>query len=385
MLSRDFLPNIGGIAAHVYELSKALVHLGNQVYLVKPMYGSGKHVLETVDGIQVHRLKIPGYLRVWRFSQLISTTRKYIDNLIAQKNIKILHWHTHDTGSLISKSIKSAIPRIFTNHTSTFIMAYRNPLRRSFLGWMIGHADHIITPSRELLVKSLSLGFESGRATYIPNGVDPQKFHPKSSGNDIRDKLTRNSDEIIVLCPRRIVEKNGIIYLARAIPQIKEIYPPVRVVIVGSGDPRVKKEIIEQLSKDGNVEDVIFTGSIPNSQMPAYYSAADLVVLPSLIEATSIAGLEAMASGKPLVGTRVGGLPAIIDDGKTGILVNPRDPKELANAIGLLVQNPEMRRSMGRRAAERANTEFTWKKIAERVSNVYQVELDRLQMRNLKH
>jgi glycosyltransferase involved in cell wall biosynthesis len=105
--------------------------------------------------------------------------------------------------------------------------------------------------------------------------------------------------------------------------------------------------------------------------MPEVYRACDISVLPSWREATSITGLESMASGLPLVATRVGGIPELVEEGETGLLVAPRDPGALGAAIASLVEAPERRREMGRRARARAVSRFAWSAIAADTAALY--------------
>jgi len=109
--------------------------------------------------------------------------------------------------------------------------------------------------------------------------------------------------------------------------------------------------------------------------MPAWYAAADVVVLPSLKEATSIAGLEAMACGRPLVGTSVGGIPYLVDDDKTGLLVEPRNPSQLADALVRVLTDDAARREMEIAARKKAVEQFSWARIAGTVQSIYKKTL----------
>ena len=130
---------------------------------------------------------------------------------------------------------------------------------------------------------------------------------------------------------------------------------------------KLKNEVF----KLGIADSVIFAGRMPNLEMPKYYAASDIVVLPSLKEATSIAGLEAMACGKPLVGANVGGIPQIIADGETGILVPPKNSESLSCAIVSLLIDDEKRTTIGLNARKRAENEFSWQVIARKTQKVY--------------
>jgi glycosyltransferase involved in cell wall biosynthesis len=205
----------------------------------------------------------------------------------------------------------------------------------------------------------------------IPNGVDPARFKPGPS--DARATLGIGVDEVVVVLARRLVEKNGVTWFARALGPLHD--RKFRVIIAGDGAERDAMHAV--LAENGMLDRTLFLGAVANKDMPALYRAADISVLPSLAEATSIAGLEAMASGVPLVGTRVGGIPTIIEDGATGMIVPPRDPGAMAIALGALIDNPDLRHRMGAAARAKVEREFTWNVVAGRTIDVYRACLER--------
>jgi glycosyltransferase involved in cell wall biosynthesis len=117
---------------------------------------------------------------------------------------------------------------------------------------------------------------------------------------------------------------------------------------------------------------VIFAGNHDNDSLPAFYADADIVAIPSLKEATSIAGLEAMASARAVVATNVGGLPEIIEDGVSGLLVPPRDPEALSVAIKRLLEMPELRKQLGLAARSSVERKFTWEQVANETTRAYE-------------
>jgi glycosyltransferase involved in cell wall biosynthesis len=118
-------------------------------------------------------------------------------------------------------------------------------------------------------------------------------------------------------------------------------------------------------------EKVKFTGNVPNSTMPRFYAASDVAVLPSLMEATSISGLEAMSAGLPLIGTNIGGIPEIIEHERSGILIEPRSAEQLAAQIVRLLTDGNERRRLGAAARARVEEHFSWDVIAGRTVEVY--------------
>lgn len=371
IMCQDFPPLIGGIAAHVYELSRALVRRGNEVHAIVPRYPYNLNWEETVDGIHVHR--------VFQIRKRLLSGNLYIPfgllklkSVIKGYDIDIVHYHSSYPESIITKFIKDK-PIVFTLHDSGFLEMAEKEKYRKILEYRLSHPDMIIGPSQELADIPTRFGVSRERTIFISNGVDPNKFSPKIDGNRIKKRYGISDGEVVILCPRRLEPKNGVRYLIEAIPDIVKKFHNVKFMIVGEGGYKKERMEMENRIKEfGHESKVIFTGDVPNAEMPEFFAASDIVVLPSLMEATSIAGLEAMSTGKPLVGTTVGGIPQIIDDGVTGILILPRDSERLANAIIFLLENEELRKSMGKNARERVEKELSWDAIAKKTFNVYQ-------------
>ncbi|HCO19313.1 MAG TPA: hypothetical protein DIT39_06905 [Tissierellales bacterium] len=367
MLSTDFLPGIGGIAAHVYELSKALVKQDNEVHVIAPRRHYYDKTYEEIDGIKVHRLYFPRR-RIIGFIIYFFPASLKLRRLIRNEGVNIVHSHTSFYDALLAR-FGPNIPKIETEHSSGFLIAVEEGKHIRRHRWLLGHADHVIGPSQELVDTVVKVGISRNMTSFVSNGVDIEKFNPEVEGMGIRAKYIIRPEEKVILCPRRLELKNGVEYLIEAMPYIINTNSDARCLIVGDGSERetLKKEVVRLSIADK----VIFAGAVANVEMPGYYAASDIVVLPSLKEATSIAGLEAMASGKPLVGTNVGGIPQIIADGETGILVSSRNPEELANAIATLLSDDGKRATMGLSARRRAESEFSWETIAQKTMSIY--------------
>jgi glycosyltransferase involved in cell wall biosynthesis len=205
----------------------------------------------------------------------------------------------------------------------------------------------------------------------VPNGVDDLRFTPGTAPL-LRLAWGLDAGTVAVVIARRLVPKNGVLDAARALAHTRA---KLRFVFVGDGPERAT--MVAEIASRGVTARALFTGALPNDQMPEVYRAADICVLPSRMEATSIAGLEAMATGRALVGTRVGGIPALIDDGRTGLLVPAGDPAALAGAIDSLAQDAERRALFGAAARLRVEREFAWPRIAERTRVAYREALEK--------
>jgi len=358
ILSADYFPNVGGVAAHVHELSSALVNNGHEVDLLTlPL---GKPVgIENHSGLNIHRVKSPKNepFFTWFFGSYL---RKYIK----YSKPDVIHVH----GMRPLGAVKNLdLPIVFTNHTSGYLKRIERGGRELIkIAKRLKSVDAVIAPSQELCDATRVVGYEKP-VVFISNGVDTQKFRP-GMNSKLREELGWVDDEIVILLARRLVEKNGVLDFAKAATLVKR--SNARFLFAGDGDERGG---IERILSDGGVlEKSYFLGNVQNSKMLDVYQSSDISVLPSYMEATSITGLESMACGLPLVGTRVGGIPFIIDNMKSGVLVNPRSPDSIAKEIQKLIDDSQLRLSMGKNGRMRAEQLFSWKRIAEETASVYE-------------
>ena len=208
------------------------------------------------------------------------------------------------------------------------------------------------------------------RVAVIPLGVDLGDFRPRSQAQ-ARAALGFDGDERLLLAVGRIEPLKGFDILIRALAEMTE-RERVTLVLIG-GDERAAAEFARLRAIAGEVgvaERVRFLGAVPHEQIAQYYDAADLVAVPSFYESFGLVALEAMASGVPVVASRVGGLTSTVADGRTGYLVPWRCPEPFAEKIDLLLANRPLRESLG--AAGRCSMErYAWEKIAAALIELY--------------
>lgn len=363
LVSADFAPNVGGVAAHVVELGKALAALEQEVDVVTLPLGEARDYEARWQGMRVWRPRLPKAEPFYTW-----LLHRWLRGYLRQYPRDVLHLHGMRP---LGASRGLGLPVVFTNHTSGYLKRIERGGRElAKIRRRLAHIDQVLAPSEELCEATRAGGYQ-GPVTFIPNGVDTQAFSPGES--PLRAEWGVKADETVILLARRLVEKNGVRVLAQAMTGLGDL--PVRLVVAGEGPERAVMERV--LAEAGMGDRALFLGSVENARMVEVYRAADVSVLPSFMEATSITGLESMACGLPLVGTRVGGIPALIDEGRTGLLVPPGDPEALAEALRSLVADPERRRVMGEQARARAVAEFDWRRIAERTLAVYRNLLEK--------
>lgn len=354
MISLDYPPTVGGISAHVYELSKAIRKKGHEVTVVsREITGSDSEEIDD-EGIKIFRIPLGhiGWLYGWKIQRFVSKLiQKITPDLIHIHGMRPLEFYdAQDT------------PLVYTNHTSGYLKRIKKGgYRISVLKRLFAKPDLFLAPSDELL--EIPFGIRAPKI-YIPNGIDFHKFSSNvQARKELRTLLGIKDDHKVAVITRRLVQKNGVKYLAEAMEfvQNKDFF----LVVIGDGEER---ENIQNLLIQWIPGRFAMLGSMRHEEIIPYYSVADFSILPSLMEATSISGLEAMASGLPLVGTCVGGIPDLVDDGINGYLCEPASPISLANAIDKLLDCDI--KAMGNASRGKAQY-FDWSTIAEKTIKAY--------------
>jgi glycosyltransferase involved in cell wall biosynthesis len=206
----------------------------------------------------------------------------------------------------------------------------------------------------------------------VPLGVDIDRFRPDIDGSVVRERYGIEPDDKVVLFVGALDRAHwfkGVEYLIKAAGKIRR--KDVKWLIVGEGELRSYYEGLS--SKMGVAESIIFAGWVSNESLPLFYAASDLLVLPSINmgEAFGLVLLESMASGKPVVASYLPGVRTVIDHGKDGFLVRPRDVDGLSRTIRFIVENLDMAREMGNRARKKMVEKYSWKAVVDRLVEIY--------------
>jgi phosphatidylinositol alpha-mannosyltransferase len=202
----------------------------------------------------------------------------------------------------------------------------------------------------------------------VPNGVAPEFYaHPEPLDGWKADGPT-------VLFVGRLEPRKGLAYLVRAFLRLKPRFPRLRLLVVGRDDRHTQDRAMAMVPPRLRT-DLVFVGSVPQADLPSYYASADVFCAPSLGgESFGIVLAEAMAVGLPVVCSDIGGYRDVVRDGTDGLLVPPRDPEALAEALAGLLDNPARLASMGQAAATAARG-YAWEVVAGQVAEVYRTAL----------
>ncbi|HLF13892.1 MAG TPA: glycosyltransferase family 4 protein, partial [Bacteroidota bacterium] len=385
-------PIIGGLEVHIWELAKHLALRGHDVHLfgTRTYRGNINPAFERCDGVSIHRVGGTLAFGNYEFYELChATIASRILDLHAVEAFDLVHGHcVYPSGiSCRVANLLHGLPYVITSHGDEIMAFGKNILYKRMRVWLtrniFRHANRVIAVSNELRELSIGFGSPAERTIRMSNAIDPARFRPAEDRAALRRKLGLPVDGTIVLSLRRLSVKNGVQYLIDAAPVVIEKYPEAIFLLCGDGDFR--RPLEERVALRGVGGNFRFLGSVPNESVTPYIQASDVAVFPSLAEATSIACLEVMACGVPVVASNVGGLPEIVRHGENGMLVEfgisssvfqdpglpPSVVRALGDAIVSVLADSVLRRRLGASAADYVRENHSWEVYTDSILKLY--------------
>jgi len=288
--------------------------------------------------------------------------------LMKQKKIYIVRTHRY-RANLYGRLAAwlSGVPVIIISLHDNYIKDVR--LERKIANKILSKVtDKIIAVSESIRKDIMKYdGIDSSKILVIPNGIDIERFDPKGNFANIREEFLIKKSDIVIGFIGRIVSVKGLEYLIDALLFLKEEFKNIKLLITGEGS--LLDRLYEKAKENSVNNSVIFTGR--RRDIPDILSCIDIFVMPSIAEGLPNSLLEAMAMGKPIVATEVGGIPELIRNGVNGILVLPRDPGALATAIKGLIVNSQSAAKMGQAAKDLVHDNLSIKAIAQKWQSLY--------------
>jgi len=379
-------------AVYVHDINRHLVQRGHRVRVVTPGR-PGLSARDTFDGVEVVRFpfELPSDLTYGRVAQskvtawgkinrVLAMTRyvaaQYRHSVAEARDLKAQvihgHWAIPTGPALVACARRVRLPSVITLHGGDVYVneaqGYDFPTRwyvKPVLRWTLRNATALSAISQDCKAHALNAGADERRIRVIMNGADLHRFSP----GDVPPGLASAHDEPMLFACRQLFPRKGIRYFIEAAARLSTRYPKLKVVIAGDGLERAE---LEELALRLGIRDrTTFLGWVPNKQLPDYYRACSVSVVPSLEEGFGIPAAEAMGCRAPVVATDAGGLPEVVEHGVTGLVVPKADAGALAGAIDRLLSDPELRVRMGNAGRERALDRFDWNLSASQFEAVY--------------
>ncbi len=292
----------------------------------------------------------------------------WLVRLMQRAEIKIVHTHMYASSiSGIVAAKLAGVPIIITHMHA--LHEWRTKQRIWIAAKLFNRADKVVAVSNVIkqgLVEKLHL--EPQKIVTIHNGIDLNGFSKPVDVDRQKEKLGLEKDELVFGAIGRLVRFKGFSYLLEAVKIINSQLPNFKLVIVGGGE--LEQELKQKAQALGITDKVIFTGRQDN--VLPFLAIFDIMVISSITEGFGIAALEAMAMGKAVVASRVGGIPEVVEDGVSGLLVPPEKPAALAEAIIKLIENPGLRETMGQAGRIRVEKFFSIQRVFEQTVTLYQ-------------
>ncbi len=361
----------GGVTNHISCLEHQLTLMGHQVKVIAP----ASSVVSTFGDkfIPIGKPRpIPTSGSICRITISLHLAPT-IKAVLEKETFDIIHLHEPFMPMLCTAVLRfSHTTNVGTFHAFQHSVGY---LSHPWSGYNIGRPISTIILNRrarklhgKIAVSKPAMEFASkyvpGEYNIIPNGIDLAHFSPDVSPID-----EFCDGKLNILFVARLESRKGLNYLIKAYKRVKEEFSNSRLIIVGPGT-RLRRKYERQVKRN-RIEDVVFVGYVPYTELPRYYKTADIFCSPATgRESFGIALLEAMAIGKPIVASDIDGYASLMTHGVEGLLVPPKDEKALAQALISLMANESLRQQMA--ARERLTAEgYDWKHVAQRVLDYY--------------
>lgn len=366
--------NWGGAQRHVFDLSTSMKEKGHEVWVALGGEGILKKKLEEAG---IYTFSIADLGRDININKEAGSFKE-IYNIIKNKKPDVIHLHSPKAAGLgaLAGRILRVKKIITTVHGWSFneIRPIHQKISIAFFSWLTMILSHVtIVLSEKEQKQALLFPAVKEKIELVPLGIKPITFISvdgakqalaKNIGMNFVDFYKKN----IIGTIAELHPNKGLIYLIEAMKTVANEQSNTICLIIGDGQD---KELLEAKIKENKLENTVFlTGRIDNAS--EYIKALTVFVLPSTKEGLPYAILEAGMASLAVVATTVGGIPEIVEDMKSGILIQPKNPRELSHALSFMVEHPEERKKYGSILKERINEKFTFTRMIEENEKIYQ-------------
>ena len=344
--------------------------------------GNGNSEGEDIEDVVIQRHVFGNSLRAGTVQALVTGVRLPVSlasvvRLARREGIDVIHCSATPRTAALGRAIARLSGARLLLHYHVIPGRYGG-VRGYIESRVAAHADHCVAVSRFLASYVAATGVDARRLDVVVNGVDCERFSPQVDGRSVRREYGIRDDEVLVLQLARIIQQKRQEDVVRAFVLARQHVPTLRCLLVGWEDPRYSgpfnsyREELEHIAREAGLGDSLIIAP-PRPDAPELLAASDIVVMPSIEDAWNLVVTEAMACGKPVIGTESGGIPEQVVHGTTGFLVPPRSPEALARYIIWLALDAPLRWRMGRAARLRAEANFDERRLAAGFTPIYEM------------
>jgi glycosyltransferase involved in cell wall biosynthesis len=385
-------PWIEGIRNSVRELSHRLIKRGHEVHCISK--GSkGQLEDEVIEGMVYHRVNVGTYETYGeKMHKFFLKAPSRIRKVVKENNINVVHGHSSypimgslegfslvgkDIGKVFSLYSSSSSAKSISQYPLTLRVGLRFSKSNKLTRLNAKVLDRIVATSRKVEKQILSLSIAPNRVMFIPLGVDLERFNPELDKQRVRRELKIGFDDKLALFAGDLTPWKGAEVLLKAVHQVRKRLPSLKVLLLTKGTYEYEEErlhTVKQLIEELELEDAVFILG-RRTDLPYVYAASDIVVMPFLdnyaLMDTPLSLLEAMACGKPVIASKIGGMPEILRENETGVTVNPGDENELAEALFKVVNDNDLAKTLGHNGRKIVVSNHDWDDISMRMEDIY--------------
>ena len=368
LLSEKYTPDIGGLAISTGRLGDLLSAAGNDVRLFAPTVNLPPTIKQSQRSGGVYITRFGAHKRVddtlvnW-FELIVDEHKREPFDLIHAYFLPMAGF----VGAYSGKYLK--VPSVVSIRGNDIERAAFDPGKFSHVMYALQNANAVTTNAIELAKKAKA--FIDREIHLIPNGIDTGNFKPVGRNEVLAEALgVENRTSKVVGFVGELREKKGLATLLTGYAQTNKKIPST-LLIVGEIREGEDKKLFDEFQLSNPENQIIVTGHVPHKDLPAYYSLMDVFIHPSLRDGMPNAVLEAMACGVPVIATPVGGVLDVLEDGVNGWTIPVNDAEHLAKVIEKLLNDPEQRARLSKKAREKIEAEFTLQSELQANLNIY--------------
>ena len=377
----------GGIPRVLTETCRRLVAHGDEVVVLTPRLPADLPAREVVEGVQVARYDCDNSSNMRRLVSSFRASKALVVQLADEGRFDVVnpHFYLSALGVVHSDACRAtrivstfhgpAGPELLAensgqNRITALVQArlvdsmQRHILKRS-------HAVVAYSKYSRGLIRNMVPARQHGSISVIAGAVDTDHFAPRHSTAEARSRTDLPQDASVLLTVRRLIRRNGLDRLVAAMPEIVRQIPEALLVIVGKGE--IRAELEAQAASLGMEEHIRFAGFVPDDDLPTYYCAADLSIMPTrALEGFGLPILESMACGTPVLGSAVGAIPEIVGGFEPGLLIADIEPSTIADGVIRTIEAHRGDQDFRRKCREHVLQNYSWDTHVDRLRELYQ-------------